>query len=126
MTDPNVPPRAGERAHADSHRSQQLIESCSKEGRAASATSFIADDRGDERDAAVAVAEGTRVSTKERRRAAERRADAAVDDRPTRRLRRRIHVRHIESVTLPSCTSGNWRRRNVFTPSSVPANLSVM
>jgi len=39
---------------------------------------------------------------------------------------RRRHTRHVESVTLPSCTSGNWRSRNVFTPRIVPANLSVM
>src|SRR5690349_19223408 len=32
----------------------------------------------------------------------------------------------MESVTLPICTSGNCRSRNVFTPRSVPANLSVM
>src|SRR5207247_10113330 len=39
---------------------------------------------------------------------------------------RRRHTRHVESVTLPSCTSGNCRNRNVFTPRIVPANLSVM
>ena len=39
---------------------------------------------------------------------------------------RRSHDFHIESVTLPICTSGNRRSRNVFTPRIVPANFSVM
>jgi len=39
---------------------------------------------------------------------------------------RRIQLRQVESVTLPNWLSGNCRSRNVFTPSSVPANLSVM
>ncbi len=39
---------------------------------------------------------------------------------------RRRQVRQVESVTLPICTSGNCRSRNVFTPRIVPANLSVM
>ena len=39
---------------------------------------------------------------------------------------RRIQTRHMESVTLPIWTSGNWRSRKVFTPKIVPANLSVM
>ena len=94
MPHPNTPACVGERAHGHSHRSQQLIETRSQQCRDPRTTSLVAEDRRDQCDAAVPVAERTRVSTEERRRATQRRADAAMHDRAPRGFRRCVDIGH--------------------------------